>query len=186
MQFLLSFQVYLKNKKLFRYSKSTSSGNFKSHMDTKHPDLVQDNTSASASNKQLSSYFASFVKPTCSSKKKRKSSDEDVAVDAYLMIARDNLPLQTVGNEGLNTFLCKYTTLEQSESSGGFKTVLPSRRTVTRAGEKVYSELKFLLKSLLKNDGHQGAAATFDIWTDRYAKSAYCGVTYNFIDDDFN
>lgn len=155
-------------------------------MDTKHPDLVQDNTSASASNKQLSSYFASFVKPTCSSRKKRKCSDEDVAVDAYLMIARDNLPLQTVGNEGLNTFLCKYTTLEQSESSGGFKTVLPSRRTVTRAGEKVYSELKFLLKSLLKEDGHQGAAATFDIWTDRYAKSAYCGVTYHFIDDDFN
>ena len=57
-------------------------------MDTKHPDLVQDNTPASKSDKQLSSYFASFVKPTCSSRKKRKFSDEDVAVDAYLMIAR--------------------------------------------------------------------------------------------------
>jgi hypothetical protein len=92
------------------------------------------------------------------------------------MIARDNFPLQTVSNEALNTFLCKHTNLEQSDSDRGFNfKTLPSRRTVTRAGEKIYKELRAILETSIVSDNHIGAAATFDIWTDRYAKTAYCG-----------
>ena len=169
---------------MFRYSKSVSSSNFKAHYKSKHPSVSLDVDPPDKGTVKVSEYFVSFVKPA--TKKRRHSSEENLAADAYLMIARDNLPLQTVSNEGLNTFLCKHTNLEQSESDRGFKTVLPSRRTVTRAGEKIYKELRAILETSIVSDNHIGAAATFDIWTDRYAKTTYCGITYHFIDNNFD
>lgn len=52
-------------------------------------------------------------------------------------------------------------------------------------GREVFTNVKTLLKHILGLDDHLSGATTFDIWTDKFAKKSYIGITYHYIDKEF-
>lgn len=85
------------------------------------------------------------------------------------MIAKDNLPFQTVEKEGFQLFVKALAPLYK----------LPSRKTTTRLMEEKYEVLSDVIKNQLSTT--ENLSLTTDVWTDALNAKSFLGVTAHFI-----
>lgn len=88
------------------------------------------------------------------------------------MIAKDNLPFQTVENEGFQYLLKTAAPLYK----------VPGRKSVTNLMEEKYELLSMVMK--LKLSAVDAITLTSDVWTDTLNTRSYLGMTAHFVSED--
>lgn len=108
---------------------------------------------------------------------------------AVKFVAKDVRPMNALLGTGLNELLSTFTLI--GAKYGKFTPdacgeILPHPTTITRHIEKKAEQLVPTLASLIeKNFLSNGGAVTLDMWTDKYRKRSYMGITAHFIDENF-
>lgn len=85
------------------------------------------------------------------------------------MIAKDNLPFQTVENEGFQYLLKTVAPLYK----------LPGRKSITKLMEEKYELLSMIIKEKLSVV--DAITLTSDVWTDTLNTRSYLGMTTHFV-----
>ena len=88
------------------------------------------------------------------------------------MLAKDNMPLKTVDNEGFRNFMKTAVPLYS----------VPGRKSVTKKLEEKYEYLSLCIKERLKTIDY--FSITTDIWADILNTVSYLGVTAHYIHDN--
>ena len=152
---------FLKNVKC--YSKSSSTGNLKAHLQERHYSIF---TPKTPSKSDISQWFISSPRTPV-----LRKTDPDFAESIFLMCAKDLLPFQFVEKEAFREFTAKYLPNRS----------LPTRQTSVRAGVRVKDQMKGDILEYLASENNIFGAGILGCWTDMYKRRSYIGFTYNFI-----